>query len=228
MYLAQITLFSVLCVISEQSTFDKSSQSITDITVHTIPGATTVVKFDRNSITFVQSNYFKNLLNLDVIWLQYNAITDIADGAFAQVPTVTEIVLSKNQLTVIREMMFSGLPNLTTLRLYANQIHTIEPGCFKDSTALTRIGLAQNSLQNVPRCMFDLDHHPTSLDHFYIYYNPLRCDQDLCWLKQLDMTWITVGATSNTRCARPTGLAGRKWDTLTEMDVCTTPGKRLT
>ncbi len=227
MYFSHVTLFSVLCVISEQSTFNRQHRSITDITVHTIPGATTVVRFDYNSITFVPSNYFKNLLSLNEIWLRFNAITNIADGAFAQVPMVTEILLANNQLTVIRKMMFSGLPNLARLGLYANQIHTIEPGSFKDCTALTQIGLAQNSLQNVPRTMFDPTNHPTSLDRFFMEYNPLRCDQDLCWLKQLDTTWITVGAASNTECAEPAALAGRKWDTLTEMDICTTPGKRL-
>ncbi len=56
---------------------------------------------------------------------------DIADSAFAQVPSVTFIDLSSNQLTVIRKMMFSGLPNLATLGLHNNQIHTIESGSFK-------------------------------------------------------------------------------------------------
>ena len=121
MCFAYITLLSVLCVISEQSTFDKSSQSITDMTVHTIPGST----------TFVQSNYFKNLLNLREIWLNNNWITNVSDSAFAQVPTVTVIHLQYNQLTVIREMMFSGLPNLLELGLYYNQIHTIQSGSFK-------------------------------------------------------------------------------------------------
>ncbi len=131
MYLAHVTLLSVLCVIREQTTFDRISQGITDITVHNIPGGTTIVKFDSNSIKFVPSNHFKNLLNLREIWLSNNGITNISDSAFAQVPTVTIIHLQYNQLTVIREMMFSGLPNLLELGLYYNQIHKIESGSFK-------------------------------------------------------------------------------------------------
>ncbi len=224
MYLAYITLLCVLCVISEQTTFNKIGQGITDITVHTIPGSTTVVMFDYNSITFVQSNYFKNLLSLNEISLDHNAISHISESAFAQVPTVTKIVLSYNQLTVIREKMFSGLPNLSILWLYENQIHTIESGSFKDNIALTRLALDSNLLQSVTRCMFDLDNHPSNLNNIKMFSNPLRCDQDLCWLKQLDTTWNIVGGASSTACAGPAALAGRKWNTLMEQDLCDTSG----
>ncbi len=221
MYLAHITLFFVLCVISEQTSVDKSYQSITNITVQTIPGGTTLVKFHGNSISFVPANYFINFPSLNEIWLHSNVITNIADSAFCEVPSVTKIRLQFNQLTVIREMMFSGLPNLSELRLYQNQIHTIESGSFKGNTALTLLDLSHNPLQNLPRCMFDPDNHPTSLNSFYMNGNPLRCGQDLCWLKQLDYTWITVKNPSFPECAGPTGLAGRKWDTLIEQDLCT-------
>ncbi len=224
MYFAHVTLLCMLWVISEQSTFNKNNQGITDITVHTIPGGTTVVRFNENSIPFIPPNYFKNLPSLDSIFLYENVITDIADTAFCQVPTVTKITLRTNQLTVIREMMFSGLPNLATLKLSQNQIHSVELGSFKDNIALTKLELDDNSLQSVPRCMFGFDNHPTNLNNFNTYGNPLKCDQDLCWLKQLDTTWITVIMASSTVCAGPAGLAGRTWNTLTEQDLCNITG----
>ncbi len=224
MYLGHITLLSVLCVISEQTTFDKSRQNITDITVHTIPGATTIVRFDYNSITFVPGNHFKNLSSLNDIRLNHNVITDIADAAFSKVPSVTKILLTSNLLTVIREMMFSGLPNLSMLQLNSNQIHAIEPGSFRENTALTSMTLKWNSLQSVPRYMFDLDNHPTTL-RFTMYSNPLQCDSSLCWLKQNN--WITVKYPSSTGCAGPAALASRTWDTLTEMELCLIQGKGL-
>ena len=94
---------------------------------------------------------------------------------------------------------------------------------FTGNTALTYLSLARNSLETVSQCMFDSTNHPTSLDEFYINANPLRCGQDLCWLKQVDTTWITVKNPSLTECPGPAALVGRKWDTLTEHDVCTTP-----
>ncbi len=230
MYLAHVTLLFVLCMISEQTTFDKSGQGVTDITVHTIPGTTTYFRFRSNSISFVPANYFINLPSLDKIGLHYNVITDIADAAFSQVPTVTSIKLYYNQLTVIREMMFSGLPNLATLRLSRNQIYLIEPGSFKGNTVLTYLSLGDNSLETVSQSIFDPNNHPTSLYNFKMYDNPLRCDNTLCWLKQLDTTWITVNldVVSDTGCSGPTALAGRKWDTLTEMELCLIQGKCLT
>ncbi len=68
MYFTQLTLLSMLCVISEQTIiFNKNSQGITDITVHTIPGGTTNVLFYNNAISYIPPNYFKNLLSLDGI-----------------------------------------------------------------------------------------------------------------------------------------------------------------
>ncbi len=228
MYFTHITLLSVLCVISEQSIFHKNHQGITDITVHTIPGATTVARFQFNSISFVPANFFVNLPSLLEIWLGENVITDIDNSTFSAVPTVTLIALHSNQLTVIREMMFSGLPNLGTLWLTHNAIHTVELGCFKDNTALTLLDVYDNYLQNLPRGMFGFDNHPTNLNEFKMQTNPLQCDQDLCWLKQVDTTWITVTHASLTECAGPAALAGRKWDTLTEMELCLIQGKCLT
>ncbi len=224
MYLAHVTLFTALCVISEQSTFNRQNQGITDMTVIPIPGTTTKVLFPLNSISFVPANYFINLTSLDEIALHQNEITNISDAAFSQVPTVTKINLYDNQLSVIREMMFSGLPNLATLILSENRIHTTEPECFKDNSALTLLNLARNSLQNVSRCMFGFDNHPTNLDPFFMDGNPLQCGQDLCWLKRVDMTWITVGWASGAVCAGPSALAGRKWDTLSEQDLCDASG----
>ncbi len=141
MYFAHVTLLSLLCVISEQTTFDKSGQGITDMTVHTIPGGITIVNFYANSISLVPASYFINLPSLAEIELGQNVITNIADSAFAQVPTVTKIGLYNNQLTVIREMMFVGLPHLTDLYLFGNNIHTIEHASFKQNVALTWVSV---------------------------------------------------------------------------------------
>ncbi len=221
MYLAHITLFAVLCVISEQSSLYKCCQFITDITVHTIPGTTTDVYFNTNSISLVPANYFKNLLSLDKIYLYLNDITDIDDTAFSQVPSVKVIDLSINKLSVIREMMFSGLPNLWAIYLYKNQIHTIETASFKDNIALITLSLASNSLETVSQSIFDPNNHPTNLKHFKIYGNPLQCNSSLSWLKQVDTTWITVKQPYDTECEGPTALAGCKWDSLTDQDLCT-------
>ncbi len=223
MYVAHITLLSVLCVISEQTTFNKANQGITDITVHTIPAATTIVWFGSNSILYIPANYFKNLLNLDEVWLNRNSISNISDSAFSQVPTVTVISLQYNQFTVIREMMFSGLPNLAMLWLSFNQIHTIQSGSFKENVALTMLSLRANSLKTISPHMFDpynVDNHPTNLTQLKLHGNALDCNT-LCWLRQAEASgWISVAKPSITKCAGPASLNGTTWDSLTDQDLC--------
>ncbi len=224
MYLAHITLFCVLCIISEQTTFDKSGQGVTNVTAHPIPGGTTNFKFNDNFITFVPTNYFRNLSNLYSIYLQKNLISDIEDTAFSEVPSLRRVYLLYNKLSVIRKLMFSGLPNLSMLWLNSNQIHTIEQGSFKGNNALGYLALSSNSLATVNRSMFDPNdpnNHPTNLDDFYMFGNALQCDT-LCWVKQAG--WITVYRPDLTTCDGPASLAGCKWDSLTEPDLCGTPG----
>ncbi len=102
-------------------------------------------------------------------------------------------------------------------------VSTVVP-YFKGNTALTDLSVAYNSLETMPECMFDPTNHPATLDEFHMDNNPLRCDQDLCWLKQVDTTWITVKYPYSPECAGPAALAGRKWDTLSEQDLCNTSG----
>ncbi len=220
MYLAHVTLFCVMCVISEQSTFDRSGQGITDVTLPAIPGGTTVVDFGYNLMSFVPRNYFKSLSSLIEISLHSNDITDIADSAFSAVPTVTFINLGWNQLTVIRKLMFQGLPNLEKLWMASNQIYKLEPGSFKDNMALYYLSLWNNQLENICESIFAIDNHPTNLYIFKIFSNALECNSALCWLLMAEAAgWITVYDQSSTECARPGALAGRKWDSLTEQDL---------
>ncbi len=213
MYIAQITLFSIFCVISEQTSWHKDNKGIKDITTKTIPATTTQVFFNSNKITFVPANYFKNLPSLDLIAFSYNRITDIADSAFSAVPMVRKIYLNNNKLSIVRQHMFSGLPNLTILYLSSNKVHTIEPGSFKDLRSLTTLRMPDNSMETVSLCIFDPRSHPTNL-YITMEGNPLKCDSSICWLHS---TWITVDP--YTECDGPTALSGQKWSALTEQDL---------
>ena len=110
MDIARVTLFCLLCVISEQVEWGLFSSGVTDMTDYTIPnpGSVTRVNFPLNLITFVPSNYFINLPILDMIQLQGNLISNISDLAFSGVPTVRVIHLYDNKLSVVRELMFKG------------------------------------------------------------------------------------------------------------------------
>ncbi len=161
-----------------------------------------------------------------MILLSTNAINSIDDHCFSCVPSVTYINLCWNQLSIIRKLTFAGLPNLSDLILYSNQIHTVETGAFYDNTALTYLYLTGNNLETIPECVFDPDNHPAALNNFRIYFNPLRCDSKLCWIKYAEGSWITVTSPGSIDCAGPGGLAGSTWDAITTTDLgCSSPGE---
>ena len=227
MYSVHLTLFLMLCVISEQTNFNKYNYGVTDVANYTIPVTTTYINFGSNLITFIPSNYLKNLPNVQQIFFHMNSIVDIADLAFAQVTAVSVIGLYDNKLSVIREHMFSGLPNLLGLFLYKNDIYMIEDNSFHGSTALMMLHLYDNLLSSVPQCMFHPDQHPSSPTQFSLYTNPLQCDARLCWVKQAEAAgWITVNSPSSTFCAGPAAVSGRSWDSISQHEICnfSTPG----
>ncbi len=228
MYFLLTTLFSILCVITEQTLFNKFNQGVTDVTNYTIPGTTTQIRFGYNLISFIPANYFKNLSSLQQIHLQFNNIIDIADSAFSLVTTVMVISLHDNKLSVIREHMFSGLPNLLMLMLNQIEIYKIEENSFHGNTVLAMLLLRDNLLSSVPQCMFHPDQHPTNLAQFSLDTNPLQCDTRLCWLKQSEAAgWITVvNFPASPVCAGPPAFSGRTWDSISQHDLCnsSTPG----
>ena len=219
MYVSLTLLSTWLCAVTSLITYDKQSQGISSMLSYTIPWNTEKVDFQDNAITNVPAGYFRNLTNLIEITLQDNAVSDVEDFAFINVPTVREIILESNQLSIIRRNMFSGLVNLVSLNLDWNNIHEIQDGSFHNNSALNDLSLAMNQIEIISRCIFHPHNHPTGLDTFIMFGNPLSCNESWCWLKEADSTWITVEYASFTECVGPGVMNGRMWDTLTTTDL---------
>ncbi len=194
------SFFILISRIIMGSAFSYNYRGITNLTLYPIPKGTSSVSFYSNSIS------------------------EIPDGYFTGVPTIKIIYLHKNKLSVIKKHMFAGLIRLGRLQLHTNQISTIEPGSFKDNCALYQLELQSNLIQSLPESIFAPENHPTNLDAFYLQNNPLSCDKSLCWLMRADGDWISVS--SFTDCDGPGALNGRKWNTLTALDLnCDPPGE---
>ena len=211
-----------LSVFVTGATFSKANQSpkLTTMVGITIPDATTHLRFEKNVITNIPSNYLNNLPSLGVVHLYENMISSIDDYAWALVPSVWYINLGDNQLSIIRKRHFAGLPNLKTLYLDANLVHTIQDHSFKENMVLATLDLEDNSVQTLKQSIFDPAYRPCNL-YIKLKNNPLVCDGDICWVKQEG--WVTVGDASLAECGGPAPLTGRKWDTITESEIC--PGK---
>ncbi len=223
MYTAHIILMPLFGLVTAipggSMVFDKHNQGITDMTAHQIPANTEEVWLHKNSITNVPSGYFVNKPDLYEIRLQDNQISNIAEYGFAGVPSLRNLVLYNNNLAVIRRDMFSGLVNLKQIYLSTNKIHRIESGSFRDCSRLEYMLIEDNFLQILPETMFDFQNHPTDLQFFKVFNNPLFCNESLAWLKDADGGWITVENAANTICTGPDYLSGCSWNQLSIDDL---------
>ncbi len=59
-------------------------------------------------------------------------------------------------------------------------------GSFSDLTSLTELRLDDNNLATVPEGVFNVSNHPSNLNQFRFYGNPLMCNQLMCWVHQAD------------------------------------------
>ncbi len=227
MYVAHIILLLWLCGLTVGSTFNKNNQHASNLTIYSIPFFTSIANFQDNKIRHVPANFFWNLPFLHSIKLFENLISTIDNNAFGKVPTVRTIFLQQNKLSVIKRHMFAGLPVLADLRLFSNMIYLIEPQSFKDNPALINLMLEDNALQKLPGSMFGLQNHPTSLNMFYAYSNPISCDENLVWLKNAEQAggWITLNSPHRMICHSPPFMEGCKWNELTAQDLTDTSGQ---
>ncbi len=190
MPLSDIALLSVFFIITEQTTFNKNNIGITDLRVYLIPPDTEKVLYEHNMIRHVPKDYFKKLPKLVKISLRFNMISDIDCYAFSAVPNIKEMWLGNNSLSIIKHCYFSGIPKLKILYFGNNLIKSIEPWSFRENNALTELFLHLNLLETIPRCLFDLQSHPTNIKDFRMFANPLQCET-LCWLKQAQVSHVT-------------------------------------
>ena len=225
MYISFVLLSSWFCLVTGFIDYNKGNQDITSMLNYSIPWDTIKVSFSDNALTHVPAGYFKNLTNLEGIFLSRNLISDVDDFSFVAVPSVETIYLNDNHLSVIRENMLAGLFKLKTLSLSDNQIHTVEHRSFKDTPVLTNVNLNSNLLQNLSECIMFGPLNTTTLGIFAMTNNPLQCDYSWCWLKKADGDWVYVNYPQGTFCAGPGALSGQSWDTITTLHLnCDVPG----
>ena len=153
MSISFICLASWLSALTMQTSFNRNNQGIDSISNYHIPDGTTSVSFRNNLISNISAGHstcFKNLPDLQYVYLDDNLISDIEDYAWVGVPSVRHIDLDSNKLTIIRRKMFFGLWNLEFLDFWRNEIHTIECMSFESNADLTQLWLPENIRESVP------------------------------------------------------------------------------
>ena len=182
-----------------------------------------------NRLERLYVNMFLRLENCRSLSVQDNRISEIEPGSFNGLGNLEYLFLSNNPLNTLRADMFQGLVGLKQIWLTGIGLETISPSVFSGLPYLDFINLAGNQLTRLSADVFSHLPRPLTLGLHLGWLsigpeNPLRCDADLCWLKQEELqgtvSWYSIAPffSFEPRCAD-----GVDWNTWT----CNTSGNAL-
>ncbi|CAH1782054.1 unnamed protein product, partial [Owenia fusiformis] len=190
------------------------------------------------NITEVMKKYF--LPNLRKISLRNNQILKIESGALDPLVSLTHLDLSGNYISSIPVDLFKSLPQLHSVNLARNQLNAIKNGTFKGIISLRYLDLSRNYLTTLPIDIpplrwLDMSHNKIMtipkkysdvilpVELFTFASNPLYCDCEILWLKELYdtrdfMLQYIDGSDGHLvpQCSGPSRMAGELWDSLAD------------
>ncbi|XP_071142427.1 SCO-spondin-like isoform X3 [Mytilus edulis] len=161
-----------------------------------IPTDTTRLALNQNKIQSIDATSLSGLTSLEMLFLEYNEISSIEDGAFSTLRSLVtlsiydnklttiktdtfkslgslrELLLESNEISSIEDGAFSTLSSLSLLNINDNKLTSIKPDTFKSLGSLRELNLKDNDLTTVSASVFaDL----TDIVYLYLRYNPLVC-----------------------------------------------------
>ncbi len=198
-----------------------SNNPLSKIANFTFSGVPSVQKviIKYSQLTQIEKYAFSGLIHLKKLTLLNGLIHTIHPESFQDNINITELYLSENKLSVIQKELFAPLRKLQVLQIHTNELHWIEEGSFKYNTLLGNLALQNNLLESFPSSLFDMEHHSCNIGWFAIYYNPINCNESMCYLKHAEKDWITFKYPNILTCCGG-NLDGRTWNTLQIEDIC--------
>eukprot|EP00042_Codosiga_hollandica_P014881 m.34847 g.34847 ORF g.34847 m.34847 type:complete len:213 (+) comp43730_c0_seq8:130-768(+) len=115
----------------------------------------TSLSLSYNKLSFIDTAAFKDLTRLESLYLQENAITSIADGAFGSLSNLVLLNLQTNQLSAVHALTFAGLTRLQQLILQTNMLTSIAQGGFGGLSSLQSLNLGSNNFAVLNGATFD-------------------------------------------------------------------------
>ena len=118
-----------------------------------------------------------------------------------------KLYLYENNFSEIRKEYWEGLSSLIELKINDNRIEYIYPDGLSNLINLELLHLHNNNLRTLKSEVFG-DSHPVKLE-MSLVANPLRCDGNLCWMKQAERDgWLTWTPDHGPQCR---GRSNRGW-----------------
>ncbi|XP_014203655.1 protein artichoke [Copidosoma floridanum] len=113
-----------------------------------------VMWLGHNKLTRLQAPLFRDLLQVERLYLTNNSISRIEDAAFRPMQALKFLELSQNRLTEIGVATFAELRELEELHLRDNGLRRIEPGALSALKRLRVLDLANNRLGVLEEAVF--------------------------------------------------------------------------
>ncbi len=201
-----------------------SNNPLSDIANFTFSAVPTlrllIIKY--HQLTNIEKYAFSGLTHLTKLTLLNGLINTIHPQSFQDTRDITQMFLSWNKLSVIHKELFAPLHKLEILQIHDNKLHFIEEGSFKYNTLLGNVMLQSNLLESFPSSLFNMEDHSCNIGWFAFYWNPVNCNESLCYLKRAENdenNWITLKYPNLLTCTGG-NLNGRKWNTIKIEEIC--------
>lgn len=107
------------------------------------------------SLNSVPGNYFKEMKNLETLFLKSSEIETVDDDAFSGLISLSLLDLSFNKIEYLGSTVFNELRNLELLSLADNKLSFLSPQIFENLLEIKKIYLSFNLLTEIDAKLFE-------------------------------------------------------------------------
>ncbi|XP_064481984.1 leucine-rich repeat and immunoglobulin-like domain-containing nogo receptor-interacting protein 2 [Ornithodoros turicata] len=149
-----------------------------------------ILNLQKNLLTVLGNEDFRNFRNLRILSLRDNVIYSIHENAFTDLQMLVHLDLSNNRIDHLKHEWFQNLNNLVSLDLSRNKISELSNVVFWSLHKLERLQVSENRIQSVGLLSLKGLH---SLQHLNVTHNQISQIQGgtlraTCNLKTLDIS----------------------------------------
>ena len=159
MFNAIIEIENEVFINTNITTLKLSMNELTDTKfATTLPPTITELDLSLNRIAEISPESFRSSIALKVLRLDYNGITQLELGVFANLKNIKEISLIKNEIhSVTRDSSINLPDSLEVLNLRSNKLTNLKAGTFVNSPK-HKLLLNNNQITNIEDGSFNLPH----------------------------------------------------------------------